>query len=63
MDDLIRAGERIGSWFREHRCAGAVSELHPPVSEEVIRSLQDTIPYPLHPHLAQWPGIRGGAPV
>jgi cell wall assembly regulator SMI1 len=63
MDDLIRAWERIETWLREHQCTSALSELHPPASEETIQSLQDAIPYPLHPHLVQWLRIHGGAPM
>ncbi|MDQ1010044.1 cell wall assembly regulator SMI1 [Streptomyces sp. V4I23] len=63
MDDLIRAWERIETWLGEHQCTSALSELHPPASEEAIQSLRDAIPYPLHPHLVQWLGIHDGAPL
>ncbi|RZB13384.1 hypothetical protein StrepF001_44445 [Streptomyces sp. F001] len=63
MDDLIRAWERIETWLREHQCTIALSELQPPASEEAIQSLQDAVPYPLHPHLVQWLRIHGGAPL
>ncbi|MBT2364754.1 hypothetical protein J7E88_05330 [Streptomyces sp. ISL-10] len=62
MDDLLRAWERIETWLREHQCTRALSELHPPASEQAVRSLQDANPYPLHRHLVQWLGIHGGAP-
>ncbi|OIJ85832.1 SMI1/KNR4 family protein [Streptomyces colonosanans] len=63
MNDLIRAWEHIETWLREHQCTSALSKLHPPASQEAIRSLQDAISYPLHPHLVQWLGIHGGAPM
>ncbi|MER5991461.1 SMI1/KNR4 family protein [Streptomyces viridosporus] len=65
MDDLIHAWERIETWLREHQCTSTLSELHPPASEEALQSLQDAIPYPLHPHLVQWLRIHDGynAPI
>ncbi|MBL3668362.1 SMI1/KNR4 family protein [Streptomyces sp. M2CJ-2] len=63
MSSLIRAWGRIETWLREHQCTSALSALHPPASEEAVRSLRDAIPYPLHPHLVQWLGIHGGAPM
>ncbi|MEV0695465.1 SMI1/KNR4 family protein [Streptomyces sp. NPDC050388] len=63
MDDLIRAWERIETWLREHQCTTALSELHSPASAEAVRSLRDALPYPLHPHLVQWLGTHGGAPL
>ncbi|MFH9984078.1 SMI1/KNR4 family protein [Streptomyces sp. NPDC017179] len=61
VHDLIRAWERIETWLREHQCTSALSELHPPASEEAIQSLQNALPYPLHPHLVQWLRIHDGA--
>ncbi|MFD4977064.1 SMI1/KNR4 family protein [Streptomyces sp. NPDC058424] len=61
VDDLIRAWERIETWLREHQCTSDLSELHPPASEEAIQSLQNALPYPLHPHLVQWLRIHDGA--
>lgn len=63
VDDLIRAWERIETWLREHQCTSVLSDLHPPASEEAIKSLQDVVPYPLHTHLVAWLGIHGGAPM
>ncbi|MEV4683128.1 SMI1/KNR4 family protein [Streptomyces kurssanovii] len=65
MDDLIRPWERVETWLREHQCTGALSALRPPASEEAVQSLQDAVPYPLHPHLVQWLGLHdgGSAPV
>ncbi|MER6999067.1 SMI1/KNR4 family protein [Streptomyces sp. NPDC000410] len=62
-DDLLHAWARVETWLREHRCTSALSALRPPADEEVVRSLQNAIPYPLHPHLVQWLGIHGGVPV
>ncbi|MBO0513036.1 SMI1/KNR4 family protein [Streptomyces beijiangensis] len=63
MNDLIPAWERIEAWLRQHQCTSELSELHPPASDEAVQSLQDAIPYPLHPHLVQWLGIHAGAPM
>ncbi|MEU0405482.1 SMI1/KNR4 family protein [Streptomyces sp. NPDC006197] len=63
MDDLTSAWLRVETWLREHQCTTVLDRLHPPASAEDVRSLQAVIPYPLHPHLVQWLGIHGGAPV
>lgn len=63
MNDLIRAWERVETWLRAHERAGALAALRPPASEEAVRSLQDAVPYPLHPHLLAWLAIHGGAPM
>ncbi|MDI3423847.1 SMI1/KNR4 family protein [Streptomyces luteolus] len=61
MSDVIRAWSRIENWLHQHRCTSNLKALHPPASEEAIRSLQDTLPYPLHPHLVQWLQLHDGA--
>lgn len=53
MDDLTHAWERIETRLRHHRCTSALPELRPPAPEEAVQTLQDAIPYPLHPHPAQ----------
>ena len=63
MTDLIRAWERVETWLRRHQCTSALSALCPPASDKAVQSLQDAIPYPLHPHLVQWLKIHGGAPL
>ncbi|MFI8952614.1 SMI1/KNR4 family protein [Streptomyces sp. NPDC053750] len=61
MSDVIQAWSRIENWLHQHQCTADLEALHPPASEEAIQALQDTIPYPLHPHLVQWLHIHDGA--
>ncbi|MFC7923000.1 SMI1/KNR4 family protein [Streptomyces cinereoruber] len=61
MSDVVQAWTRIENWLHQHHCTVDLEALHPPVSEEVLQSLQDAIPYPLHPHLVQWLRIHDGA--
>ncbi|MEV7001744.1 SMI1/KNR4 family protein [Streptomyces sp. NPDC093982] len=63
MNDLTHAWARVETWLREHRCVSALEALNPPAGEQATQSLQDAIPYPLHPHLVQWLHIHDGAPM
>lgn len=61
MSDVVRAWSRIENWLRRHRCTADLDALCPPVSQEALRSLEDAVPYPLHPQLVQWLGLHDGA--
>lgn len=61
MSDVLHAWSRIENWLRRHQCTSDLEALHPPASEEAVRSLQDAVPYPLHPQLVQWLQLHDGA--
>ncbi|MFK4693616.1 SMI1/KNR4 family protein [Streptomyces pristinaespiralis] len=61
MSDVIQAWSRIENWLHQHQCTANLEALRPPAPEGAIQSLQDVLPYPLHPHLVQWLRIHDGA--